>query len=896
VIDIAEYIDNASYPTALLFLDRAYYETLSSYSSTDDRFLHVVSEDAPDFWTAVPLGPWIHVIPPIHNTPFQGWKIHVSSVPKNAEDTLRIVSKIAYNASISFKCVRDHRIFNLINSKQWPRESSGKFITLYPPSNILSLVLNELYTTLKGFEGPYILSDQRYLDSKVLYYRFGAIVPNPQVNLEGVEEQVLISPDGQSYVDRRMPYFLPPPWVSDPFDEEITDSTMEEPQDASLGNGRFTDIVPVTFSNNGGVYRAHDLESGNQVIIKEARPWTSVNSQGTDSVRRLYKEWDLLTAFCDHGLPVPRPITIFQEWEHHYLVEDYVDGESLATYPAKFNPLFTLSNPSLNDVQQYCTNIEMIIGQVVEVLFNIWNVANVISIDLSPSNFLFRGQNHQLTVLDLEGFSSVNEDVEVIATPGFTQPGFFDGSLSRVSFRAQRYSLAYLIGWLCGAFPQQFYIDESMARRYIRWMSETVPPLRHLLHYSETLMSGCDDPLSTEEFESFLHPRPHIPTQIPHDTAINIRPAIRFITKGAMPHRSDRLFASDPDLTNPLNISFGALGVLHVWQYIGEPIPELWTQWVLQQYQKISQRSYPPGLYVGLSGIAWTLLELGHDSEAVSALRMADTHPLLFKGSDLFYGISGYGLTCLKFWLHYREVKYLDQARLAARWLHRQAMYDVNGNAFWAEGEDPVWVGYARGSSGVAMFLLYLWLATQDAAYLQLGQKALLFDLTQGIPNAQGHLGFPEQVINEPRSQGGLRKEEPYWFCGSAGVGTTLVRYAKASPSTVLEEWLSALIPYVCRQNAMNCGVFRGLSGMGHFLLDVSQLLGDDTCSQAAVRIAQALNVRQSDTTTGIGYPGDGLYRYSMDYGTGSAGVMSFLHRLSQGFYNPNFMLDELLP
>jgi len=62
------------------------------------------------------------------------------------------------------------------------------------------------------------------------------------------------------------------------------------------------------------------------------------------------------------------------------------------------------------------------------------------------------------------------------------------------------------------------------------------------------------------------------------------------------------------------------------------------------------------------------------------------------------------------------------------------------------------------------------------------------------------------------------------------------------------------------------------------------------------MHIARALNVRESDTTMGIGYPGDELYRYSMDYGTGSAGVISFLHRLSQGFYNPNFMLDELLP
>jgi hypothetical protein len=40
--------------------------------------------------------------------------------------------------------------------------------------------------------------------------------------------------------------------------------------------------------------------------------------------------------------------------------------------------------------------------------------------------------------------------------------------------------------------------------------------------------------------------------------------------------------------------------------------------------------------------------------------------------------------------------------------------------------------------------------------------------------------------------------------------------------------------------------------------------------------------------------PDDGLYRYSMGYGTGSAGGVSCLHRLSQGGDNLNFFVGQI--
>ena len=53
--------------------------------------------------------------------------------------------------------------------------------------------MESLYDELKLFNGPYILTDKRYLDAKVIYYRYGLI--NPQSDSY---QDYLIGPDGDN--------------------------------------------------------------------------------------------------------------------------------------------------------------------------------------------------------------------------------------------------------------------------------------------------------------------------------------------------------------------------------------------------------------------------------------------------------------------------------------------------------------------------------------------------------------------------------------------------------------------------------------------------------------------------------------------------------------------------
>ena len=88
---------------------------------------------------------------------------------------------------------------------------------------------------------------------------------------------------------------------------------------------------------------------------------------------------------------------------------------------------------------------------------------------------------------------------------------------------------------------------------------------------------------------------------------------------------------------------------------------------------------------------------------------------------------------------------------------------------FWEGFDGNVYYGFAHGSSGIALFLLYLYLATGDERYLTAGIKALEFDLNSGHTTDEGGLTW--------KSHKDAPMVLPYWRYGSAGVGCSVLRY-----------------------------------------------------------------------------------------------------------------------
>jgi len=119
--------------------------------------------------------PWTYIHFSNANWMPNTWKIHISATYRNHIEILRIVSQYAISKEINFKFCSNIDQFISINSKTMSRASSGKFIVLYPLEQEFEETLEDLYNLLKKYDGPYILSDRPYKDSKTVYYRYGEI-------------------------------------------------------------------------------------------------------------------------------------------------------------------------------------------------------------------------------------------------------------------------------------------------------------------------------------------------------------------------------------------------------------------------------------------------------------------------------------------------------------------------------------------------------------------------------------------------------------------------------------------------------------------------------------------------------------------------------------------------
>ena len=103
-------------------------------------------------------------------------------------------------------------------------------------------------------------------------------------------------------------------------------------------------------------------------------------------------------------------------------------------------------------------------------------------------------------------------------------------------------------------------------------------------------------------------------------------------------------------------------------------------------------------------------------------MRLARQHELLWNSPDVFCGAAGYGLACLKLWTGGLGQEFLDEASRVGEYLLASSVRNEQG-VYWSDDTKAVPLGYAYGGSGIALFLLYLHLATGEPMPLELGGK-----------------------------------------------------------------------------------------------------------------------------------------------------------------------------
>ncbi|MFC8448809.1 class III lanthionine synthetase LanKC [Kitasatospora sp. NPDC057223] len=850
---------------AYAYADPLFYDSPRRWGAADE--FAAVSRPLPSGWEHGDLEIWAVVRPQDVQLPSQGWKIHVSSCAEDAEEVLAEVWDYCLRERITFKFLRGLPILQVQNSKYAPRGASGKFCTLYPVDDAeLERCLGGLGSRLAGRRGPYILSDLRWGEGP-LYLRYGGFAERHCRNEAGERVLALEEPGGRLVPDVRGAGFSVPDWAPVPAFLAPVLAARAQQQDTGLP---YTVERVLHFSNAGGVYLARDQADGRQVVLKEARPYAGLDQRGTDAVARLQQEHDMLALLA--GLPgVPVVHGLLTVWEHRFLVQEFVEGESLSQWLTAHYPLI---HPDADDasVAEY-TREALGIVQRIEVALDAIHARGVVFGDLHPRNLIIRPDG-EICFIDFELASTAADFVRpALGAAGFTAPPGHTGA------QVDRYGLAAIRLWLFLPLAQLPALDAGKAVELAEAVERRFPvPSGYTDEIRRLLAPSRSDGRT---------PRPELGQRRSEANALLTAsqadwPVIRDslaagIRAMATPGRPDRLFPGDvAQFTHGgLGLAHGAAGVLYALHATGAAIDPEHVQWLVHAART---RPTAPGLYFGGHGVAYTLDLLGEREAALDLLRRLSAAPAGEPGPGLAAGSAGVALTLLHFATATSNAKATSHADAADRCLLDEAVALGRAAAEEAEKAGPDdgrrKAGLLAGASGAALALIRLYEHTGEDALLAQAESLVERDLDRCVTVTDGTL----QVVDG-------RRVLPYVETGSAGIGLVLDALLAHRPDSPSAVHAQAIRRAAEPEFIIQPGLFNGRAGLlGYLALSGRGACGaDDAGAHRAVvdreravldRQRALLALHQISYQGHLAFPGDQLLRLSADLATGSAGVL----------------------
>lgn len=894
---------------------------------------------------------WCHVSPRAYPQRLQGWKLHVSATWLSAPMVLHQAARILIDHGCAFKFASTIDNVRQLTNKNSDRAQAGKFITAYPRDDdhlrTLAPLLDE---ATAGLPGPAILSDRPYRPGSLVHYRYGAFTGVPVLTNEGSLEHRLEAPDGSLVKDVREPWFSPPPWATLPFDPPDRRSGSAPARPATGGTpaatasqapapqpdapqeggpqaaasqagrtrtvllaGRFAVEKAISHSARGGVYRALDRETGQRVVIKQARPHiTGLDYRGDarDDLRHEAKMLELLDGLA------PKPVKLFEDGPYLFLAVEELEGKPLSTWMSdQIAAADGHADPdrpeglSVEDALRVAAQLADLVDAVHD--------RGVVFRDLSLNN-VFVTTDGQLRLVDAELAARPGTWVTYAHTPGFGAPEVVNSKRMvgpapgrEADHFALGAILCHLVVGTGPTLPDEPGPDGSPPRTsterigtLLRYAGAGKPAARRLapailglttddparrwdtarLRAWLAAPASEDDSEASEKWVSALEPekRRHL-----------LDDTLSYLVD-KLSHGSERLVPTSQYGANsdPLNVQHGAAGVLAVLvraaavtgdERLRDTVAKV-ARWVDRRHRSLSPLL--PGLYYGRAGTAWALYEAGEFLEdpglVTHAVELVRALPVRWPNPDVTHGAAGSGLAHLHLWYATKESDLLDRALVAADSLVEATLRTTDGHVYWQV--DPTfdstlagmtYYGFAHGVAGVGAFLLAAAEASgRDdlrAAAVEAGESLVAATVRRG-----GITYWPNDVSGPSESD--LRY---HWCSGASGVGTFLWRLGQATGD---ERYLSLAreAAVTVRHGRWFSGIAacHGLAGNGEFLLDLAAD-GDGPYREWAGELAACLyakHVRRS----GRMVPTDGP-EVNLDYGGGLAGVVGFLLRLEHG-------------
>jgi tRNA A-37 threonylcarbamoyl transferase component Bud32 len=814
----------------------------------------------PDGWSRACHGDWLMNIPPGPPVPAQGWKIHVSTCLDNSDEIITLVWDYCVPRGVSFKFLDSRLAVLMRNAKYASRSASGKAVTIYPADETdCERILRELDAELAGAPGPYILSDLRY-GTGPLYVRYGAFTERFCLDSRGEMVPAIEDPAGDLVPDLRSPVFTIPEWVRLP---EFLAPHLAARNSVAVTGLEYELTGALHFSNGGGVYTATDKRTGEQVILKEARPHAGLAADGSDAVTRLRREHDVLLRLSGMGI-APEVRGFFEVGGHHFLAEEFIPGRTLNAFFAERYPLGRpVPDPAAKAAYTawalgICGEVERTAAAMHErgVVFN----------DLHMFNIIVRPDD-TVAFIDFEAASDISEGrVRTVGNPGFAAPrdrlGFDVDAYSLACMRLamfmplttlfplDRDKAAQLAVVIAGLFPvPETFFDEAVREITRGTVRTAVDVTRPVAAPCGAIGAGAGDTSGCARWDRL---------------AADMVGAIR---ASATPDREDRLFPGDIDQFRisggGLGLAHGAAGVLYALsEAVGVRVPE-YEEWL------VTRAAQPPkgtrlGLYDGLAGVAYTLSRLGHLDAAVRTARICLGEKWDRLGHDLYGGLSGFALAMIAVGDQAGEPLLADAAIRAAETVAAPYMaggHGISGQSAAASSRGAV--GLLRGASGKALLFIRLYERTGDSAYLDAAESAIAVDLERCVTDRDGAL----QVDDGWRTL-------PYLAGGSAGIGMVIDQFAAHRRNAAFAAAARAIRLAASSGLYAQAGLFNGRAGLIAYLAGTRAESGQDAGEHGAGAQVDRLAWHAVRYAGGLAFPGDMLFRLSMDLGTGTAGVL----------------------
>ncbi len=854
-----------------LIADPVFCDTIEA--AQDGTGFTAAGRVAPPGWGRIERGVWTGFQPLGLTLPAQGWKVHVSTTAEHAEHALAEVWDYCVNAGVAFKLLRSARIHSLLNAKGASRSSSGKLAAIYPVTEQeLQATLSGLQSRLGGLPGPYVLTDLRW-GSGPLYVRYGAFLDVWGASpVTGEPVLCLTRPDGRVEPDLRRPVFQVPSWARVP---DFIQEQIDAAADVVHGDIGYVIERALHSSNAGGVYAGRDRH-GRAVVLKEARPNAGLDGHGADAVSRLRHEAHALRVMSGSGV-TPELVEELTWWEHSFLVQEYVDGETLHDRIARTYP-YIYPSPSPEALREYTDwAIELI--ERVHKAVDLFHERGLVFGDLHPANIML-ATDGRVVLLDPElSFDAADTEHRVtLGDPGYRHPALVSGGRCLDDYALTCLRLALFLPLTSMLYWDRDLSEGGKAEQLARAAMERFP-----------LPHGWDRAILADLRRlAGVAPPAEAPTSLgARRSARALGSARRWpwllaetILATATPERPDRLYPGGPQgfAVSPTSVAHGAGGVLHALsQVLPDAIPASHVAWLARAAQE--DRGPFTGLFDGLVGAGVVLAELGEPERGLAVLERAKGRFALSGSADLFGGAAGRGLGALR--LHVltgspAALAVAEQAgeQLAALVAGPQARKDD-----WEPLVAPARGGLMAGWSGVALCLLRLYQAGGDPAYLDLALDAVRRD-TDRLQPAGGGLHVADDA----------GRVLLYLSSGSIGVGLVANELLDAldaadggAPTSERSDHAAALrtalagIRHTCdTEFSIMPGLFEGRAGVlaGSVLLDRGRRVTRHVDDLAWHLVAHE---------PGLAVPGFGLIRLSMDLATGSAGVMLALHLAQTG-------------